>query len=47
MSRMRALTAALAATLVLAACGSSGSTPDTPKPAGNPATLFPAALRKP
>ncbi len=29
MSRIRALTAALAATLVLAACGSSGSTPDT------------------
>lgn len=32
MSRMRALTAALAATLVLAACGSSGSTPDTTVP---------------
>ena len=30
---MRALTAALAATLVLAACGSSGSTPDTTVPA--------------
>ncbi len=30
---MRALTAALAATLVLAACGSSGSTPDTTMPA--------------
>jgi len=33
MSRVRALTAALAATLVLAACGSSGSTPDTTVPA--------------
>jgi iron complex transport system substrate-binding protein len=32
MSRMRALTAALAATLVLAACGSGNSTPDTTVP---------------
>jgi len=33
MSRIRVLTAALAATLVLAACGSSSSTPDTTVPA--------------
>ena len=33
MSRIRVLTAAIAATLVLAACGSSGSTPDTTIPA--------------
>jgi iron complex transport system substrate-binding protein len=32
MSRIRALTAALAATLVLAACGSGNSTPDTTVP---------------
>jgi ABC-type glycerol-3-phosphate transport system substrate-binding protein len=32
MSRMRALTAALAATLVLGACGSGNSTPDTTVP---------------
>ncbi|MBJ7491388.1 MAG: ABC transporter substrate-binding protein, partial [Ilumatobacteraceae bacterium] len=32
MSRIRALTAALAATLVLAACGSGSSTPDTTVP---------------
>lgn len=33
MSRIRAITAAVAATFVLAACGSSGSTPDTTVPA--------------
>jgi iron complex transport system substrate-binding protein len=32
MSRIRAITAAVAATFVLAACGSSGSTPDTTVP---------------
>lgn len=38
-SRIRALTAALAATLVLAACGSSSSTPDTTVPAVPVVTL--------
>ena len=32
MSRIRAITAAVAATFVLAACGSSGSTPETTVP---------------